>query len=207
MLGDYVTSDNDVYFKHITPISNLNTSKVYAVIADLSDEYYLVSYSSKTVALVRKSSINNDFSQKADATIIDSSRYSEYGISITDDNYKSFIISNDASVFSKPIFDENYKINSLKKGEEVYAIKTIKFNGKSITLIAKEPNKSPIGYVVSGYLIDEIIASPTLNEPTQTIIGGGAEKRIVTTLMILLISFTITFALIVIENKLLFKKD
>ncbi len=207
VLGDYVTQDNDVYFKHITPISNLNTSKVYAVIADLSDEYYLVSYSSKTVALVRKSSINNDFSQKADATIIDSSHYSEYGISITDDNYKSFIISNDASVFSKPIFDENYKINSLKKGEEVYAIKTIKFNGKSITLIAKEPNKSPIGYVVSGYLIDEIIVPPTLNEPTQTVIGGGAEKRIVTTLMILLISFTITFALIVIENKLLFKKD
>ena len=58
---------------------------------------------------------------------------------------------------SPVIFDENYKINSLKKGEEVYAIKTIKFNGKSITLIAKEPNKSPIGYVVSGYLIDEII--------------------------------------------------
>lgn len=206
-LGDYVSDGDNLYFNNITPISNPNTSRVYAVIADLSSDYYLVSYSPKIVALVRKTSINNNFLEKADATIIDESLYENYGIKVTENNYKKFVISNETAVFAKPIFDDNYKVTTLNKGETVYAIKTVEFNNKSMTLISLEENGEPIGYTVSGYLCDSIIETNTKITNSQILIGGNAEKRIVTTCMILLIALTITLSLIFIENKLLFKKD
>ena len=109
--------------------------------------------------------------------------------------------------FAKPIFDENYKLTSLTKGDTVYAIKTITFNGKSMTLVSTEENGEAIGYIVNGYLCDEIFALDTQKTSSQILLGGNAEKRIVTTLMILLIALTITLSLIFIESKLLFNKD
>ncbi len=206
-LNDYTQDGNDIYFNNITPISNPNTSRVYTVIADLSSDYYLVSYSPKIVALVRKTSVNNNFLEKADATIIDESLYENYGISVTDNGYSKYYISNDTTTFAKPIFDDNYKLTAITKGQEVYAIKTITFNGKSMTLISTEKDGDAIGYVVNGYLIDKIIPTDTQITNTQVLLGGNAEKRLVTTCMILLISLTITLSLILIERKLLFKKD
>ncbi len=206
-LSDCIEENGHYYFNNITPISNPNTSRVYAVIADLSQEYYLVSYSPKIVALVRKTSVNNSFLEKADATIIDENLYANYGITVTDDGYKNYVISNDVTTFAKPIFDENYKLSLIEKGTQVYAVKTVIFNEKSMTLIATEENGEAIGYVVSGYLCDGIISTTTQKSNTQTLLGGNAEKRILTTSMILLIALTITLSLIFIESKLLFNKD
>ena len=159
------------------------------------------------VALVRKTSINDTFLEKADATIINESLYQEYGISVSNDNYTKYLISNDTTIFAKPIFDENYKLLTLEKSKEVYAIKTITFNGKSMTLISTEKDGEAIGYTVSGYLVNDIITTDIQKANTQLLLGGNAEKRIVTTCMILLIALTITISLIFIESKLLFKKD
>ena len=205
-LSNTIVEDGVSYFSDITPISLPNTSKVYAVIADLSGDYYLISYSQKLVALVRKSSVSAT-SPKADATIIDESLYSQYGIEVVDENDKELIISNATTTFAKPIFDANYQLATLSKGDVVYAIKTITFNGKTMTLVSLEKGGNAIGYVVNGYLLTEIITTPTYNDESQILIGGNAEKRIVTTLMILLIALTITISLLFIESKLLFKKE
>ena len=76
-----------------------------------------------------------------------------------------------------------------------------------MTLISLEENGEAIGYIVSGYLCDGIINSNAEQINSQILIGKNAEKRIVTTCMILLIALTITISLIFIENKLLFKKE
>ena len=91
--------------------------------------------------------------------------------------------------------------------EALLKLGLITFNGKTMTLVSLEKGGSAIGYVVNGYLLTEIITTPTYNDESQILIGGNAEKRIVTTLMILLIALTITISLLFIESKLLFKKE
>ena len=76
-----------------------------------------------------------------------------------------------------------------------------------MTLIATEENGQAIGYVVNGYLCDGIISTDAEKDSSQILLGGNAEKRILTTCMVLLIALTITLALLFIESKLLFNKD
>ena len=204
-LNDYITVDGKKYFNNLTPISNPNLSKIYAVIADINDTYYLVSYSSKIVALVRKTSVNTYINVESDATIITKDKYGEYNIIDNDLNYTPYYISNDVNLYAKPIIDENYKLDGkLTKNQSVYAIKEIAFNGKTMTLISTEKDGTPIGYIVSGYLNENIVSDNDVTIESDLTIGTNADKKIKTIFMILLIAFTLSVSLILIEKKLLF---
>ena len=76
-----------------------------------------------------------------------------------------------------------------------------------MTLISLEENGVPCGYIVSGYLTNSNVE--TNNNLTQKVstIGSNASKTITTTILILIISFTITSALLFIEHKILFRDD
>lgn len=204
-LNDYVEQDGIKYFKELTPISNPNVSKIYIVIADVDDTYYLVSYSSKLVALVRKTSVSSFTNVESDATIITKDKYSEYLIADNELNYTPYFITNDVDIYAKPIVDNNYKFdNKLTKGSTVYAVKEIVFNNKTMTLISSEKDGAPIGYVVSGYLTKNLLSNNDTFIESQSTIGTNADKKMRTIFMFLIISFTLSVSLILIEKKLLF---
>ncbi len=205
-LNDYSTIENKKYFNKLTPISNPTTTKVYTVIADIDDTYYLVSYSSKLVALVRKTSVNETTNIISDATIISKDKYSEYNITDNDLNYKEYYITNDVYSYAKPIIDDNYKLDLISKNTKVYAVKEIVFNNKTMTLIASENGGEVIGYVVSGYLTTTIVNDNNEYTNTTFTIGNNADKKLKTILMLLIIAFTVTTSFILIERKLLFKE-
>ncbi len=202
---NFNVENGNKYFKEITPITNPNTENVYIVISELED-YYLVSCSQDFVALVRKTSVDYDYSFNSDASLISREDYEKYGIEITDLN-KTKIISNDTFVFSKPIYNKIYNVNSLQKSTSVYAVKQIKFNNQTLTLVSTNENSNPIGFVVNGYLIDNELEDVNYLDESKTIIGGEYKKKITTSIMIALIALTITLTALFIEYKLLFKKD
>ena len=115
-------------------------------------------------------------------------------------------MSNDVTLSAKPIFSGDYKVpyGMVRKGDKVFAEKTVSFNGKSMTLISLTEGGAPVGYVPSGFLTPyNDYVTPALIENTQTI-GGNAKKRVTDALMIILIGFTVTFAALFIERRLLF---
>ena len=192
-------------FKNITPVSNPDSSKVYLIISEL-DNYYLISYSEKFVALVSKPMATYTPGSNYNATLISKEFLQNFNVEVVDETEKSFIISNDTAVFAKPIFDKNYKISTLSKGDEVVAVKTIKFNQTSLTLIKDTSNKL-LGYVVSGYLTSEPTVNHNSTEEVINITTKNGDKHFNTVLMITIIAFTVTLTLLFIEKKLLFDKE
>ncbi len=204
-LNDYKTIDGKKYFNNIVPITELNTSKCYPIIAEIDSDYYLVSYTDNIVALVRKTSVSSEHNSGADATIIDKQNYASYGISETTFNSESQVITNTDYLFAKPICNQNYQLNSIEKGTTVYKIKEYSFNNRKFTLVSLSENGEPYGYIPSGYLTNSIeYKNEAYTEQTLTI-GVNSKKTVLDALMIILIAFTITATALFIEYKLLFK--
>ncbi len=202
-LGDY---NDDGSFKTITSIRNPNPDKVYFIVAEI-DNYYLVSYSAKFIALVRKTSTSYAPNINFTSAIIGESYYDQFKIKIEDLNNKQLKITNDTIVFSRPIFDNAYALDELTKGQTVYAIKSIYFNSKSMTLISDSHDGKPIGYVISGYLNDQIISGVTVSSGSDSIVTSDGRKHFNNVLMIGIIALTITLIALFIEKKLLFDKE
>ena len=203
-LNNYKIVNNKPYFIDITPITNPNVSRIYTVIGEVDKDYLLISYSQNLVALIRKTSINPI---NGDASYILDKDYANYNITSTNGNGQIVYLSNNSHLYAKPIVDNNYKLISLSKGQKVYAYNEYKFNKTSMTLISLEEGGAPLGYIVSGYLQKTNLTSGKDLTSTTTTIGSNASKRVKSTLFILIISLTLTLALIFIESKTLFKEE
>ncbi len=201
-LGDY--NDNGT-FKTITPVTNPRSDKVYLIVDEI-DNYYLVSYSEKFVALVRKTDTEYSPNLKFTSAIIGNEYYDDFNISVTNKN-ETKIITNETTVFAKPIFDSSYKISTLDKGETVTVLNQVDFNGTTTSLISIDGGETAYGYIVSGYLNGEIITPAISNTKQLTLVGGDGNRHFNNVLMVLIIAFTITFIALFIEKKLLFDKE
>ena len=201
-LGDYTENGN---FKTITPVTNPRSDKVYLIVDEI-DNYYLVSYSDKFVALVRKTDANYSPDIKFTSAIISSEYYSDFNISVNNLN-KTAIISNDSKIFSKPLFSNSYAIGEVEKGKEVYALQEVVFNGVSMTLISDNEDKTPSGYIVSGYLNGEALSTIENTQTTTQVISSDGRKHFNNMLMVMIIALTVTCVALFIEKKLLFDKD
>lgn len=202
-LGDY---DDNKNFNSVTPIRNPNAKKVYLIIAEI-DNYYLITHSKDFAALVRKTEVMFNPNVTTSSSIIGEDYYDYFNIKIETLSSEKQYISNSVLVSSKPIFDNNYMVSNLEKSAAVYGLKKITFNGKSFTLIATDEDKTPIGYVPSGYLTNEIISATTTTSNEVKIVDENADKHFSNVLMILLIAFTITATTLFVEKKLLFDKE
>ncbi len=196
-VNDYIQDGQNLYFKDIEAISNPNTTKIYLVISEL-DNYYLISYSPTFYALVRKTSVEDD------ATLIAPNDYAQNNISIQTYNGESKFITNGVNVYARPIVDDNFIISSLNKDTQVYLVKTITFNNKTIALIANDANLTPCGYILNGYLKDEIITPNTIVNEDVTIISDDPSRKLSNVIAILSIALAITVASLILEKKLLF---
>ncbi len=205
-IGNYTQVDGVNYFKDITPISNPNTSGVYLVIADIGEDYYLVSYNQKLLALVRKNTVSVDPTFKNDATIISPNKYSDFQIEIKDIDNESYYVSNATDIYAKPTYDINYKTSRLEKGDIVKAIKSVKYNNFECTLIT-DAQGTYLGYVPSGYLSQTVITDSQEVSDTVQLLEGDNGRHFNESLMILIIAFTITVTLLFIEKKLLFDRE
>ncbi len=201
-INDYDESGN---FSSITPISNPNPSKVYLVVAEI-ENYYLVSHSDKLVALVRKTSTEYAPNTVYDSAVIPSNYYTDFEISITDLNSANAFITNDTTAFAKPLFDYNYKTQTLSKGQSVKAVSKITFNGVSMTLVS-DLDGNYIGYVISGYLSDTLPQEITSATSKINVVSSNGSRHFNNTLMILVIALTVTLVALFIEKKLLFDKE
>jgi hypothetical protein len=166
----------------------------------------LISCQEKFVALVRKTDTTFSQDKKFITAIISESDYSLFDIKVNN-KQGAYIISNDTSVYSKPLFASAYKISTLEKGSIVYAIKEVEFNGSSLTLISNSENGAPIGYIISGYLNGETQTLVTTKTETSNVVGGDGKRHFNTVLMILIIAFTVTATALFIEKKLIFDKE
>ena len=194
--------ENKNYFSKIEPISTPNTKRVYLIIADVDDDYYLISYSQKLTALVKKSSVQVNSS----TSIVPPENYEVLGITVENLNGENKIVSNDVDTFSRPIFDSKYQINTVKKGDTVKLKTKVKFN--DLTFILVEDNLgATIGYIPEGYLIDNILVKTTTSTSHSNTVFEDGEKRKRDVLMIMIIAFTLTAASLLIEFKTLFKKS
>lgn len=202
-IGDY---NEDGSFKSVTSIRNPSADKVYFIVAELNN-YYLVSYSAKFTALVRKTSISYAPNLKYNLAIINESYYDQFNIKIVDDGKKQLKLTNNTAVFSRPIFDNAYSLNEVSKGQTVYAHKTITFNGKSMTLISFTEDGKTEGYVLSGYLNEKIASGVTMSSGTDSVVTSDGKKHFNNVLMIGVIALTITLIALFIEKKLLFDKE
>ncbi len=202
-IGNYLIEGENRYFKNITPINNPNTNRIYTVIAEIDKDYLLISYSQNLSALIRKTSISSN----GDGVILTESDYVKNNISIVNGNNQAMYLSNNAHVYAKPIVNNHYKLLSTNKGQALYPIKEFKFNKTSMTLVSNEEGGTPIGYVVSGYLRNTTQTSNKDYDTEVKVIGTNGNKQIKTTVLVLLIAFTVTATLILIEAKLLFKED
>ena len=204
-LNNYKEIDGKKYFNNITPITELNTSKCYPIIAEIENDYYLISYTNTTVALVRKTSVSSTANSGADAIIINKDLYESYGISETIFEREAKVISNTEYLFAKPIYNSNYQLYSIEQGAIVYKIKEYSFNNTKYTLISLTEDGEAYGYIPSGYLVDSInYKNEAYIENTLTI-GQNSKKTVTDSLMIMLIGLTITLTALFIEYKVLFK--
>ncbi len=196
-INDYLVDGQNYYFKNIEAITNPNTTKIYLVISEL-ENYYLISYSPTFYALVRKTSV------EADATLILPENYSNNGISVSDNNGQVKYITNDTYVYTRPIIDDNFAIESLTKNSQVYLLKTITFNNKTLTLISKDDTLTPTGYILNGYLKNELAYDNTTTSNDITIVSDDASRKISNVLAVLAIALAVTVAALILEKKLLF---
>ncbi|MBO7214827.1 MAG: hypothetical protein J6V66_04950 [Clostridia bacterium] len=201
-LGDYTESGN---FKTITPVTNPYPEKVYLVIDEI-DNYYLVSCFDKFVALVRKTETKYSPDSNFTLAIIGEDYYDAFKISVNEVN-ETFVISNQTTVFAKPIFSQNYALQTIDKNTSVKALLEVKFNGVSMTLITTSEDNEPLGFIVSGYLNGELESTVTTTTNKTAIVSSDGKKHFNTVLMITIIAFTLTFVALFIEKKLLFDKE
>ena len=76
-----------------------------------------------------------------------------------------------------------------------------------MTLVSKDQSLTPCGYVISGYLSDEIISNQGTVNTTISVVDGNGNKHFNNVLMIFIIALTITVISLFIEKKLLFDKE
>lgn len=199
-LNDFVDTGTDKYFRNIEPIANPNTSKIYVVIATTS-EYYLISYSPSFYALVRRSSV------EADATEIAPEFYENNNITVTDFSGEERYLTNATNLYSRPLIDNTFSLQVSDKYTKVYLLKEVEFNGKKLSLISTNDNKTPTGFILSGHLTDTIIKDATY-QTSQTIVSSGegfiTTKKIIA---ILVIALSLTVAMLILEKKLLFNNN
>ncbi|MBQ3234666.1 MAG: hypothetical protein IJA97_00730, partial [Clostridia bacterium] len=143
---------------------------------------------------------------KFTSAIIGKDYYESFDITVTEID-KIAVISNGTSIFSKPLFDANYKVASIEKGTQVTALCEVEFNGVSMTLISTSEDKTPTGYVITGYLNGEILTETTLNSETITVLTSDGRRHFNSVLMITIIALTVTCVALFIEKKLLFDKE
>lgn len=197
-IDSFVDVGGSNYFDSVTPISSPNLKKVYLVISEVGTDYYLISYSDKFVALVKKSAI------EADESLIESANYDSY--SITDKVLvEDKLVTNFVNVYSKPILDKNYLISSLNREDELKTVKYVTYNSKNYTLVEKDV--VVIGYVQSGYLQDELTYDITSSTEKIAVIDNDGKTRVKYALVILILTFAITITMILVENKLLSKRN
>lgn len=196
-VDDFIVDGNNKYFKNIEAISNPNTTKIYLVISEL-ENYYLISYSPSFYALVRKSSV------EADATLITNENYAKNNITIKDNNGEIKYITNDTATYSRAIVDEKIEVGTACKNNKVYLLKTITFNNKTIALISNNENLTPTGYILQGYLKDEIENPNTLISQEIIVIKDNSSRKVSNVLSILAIALAVTVAMLILEKKLLF---
>ena len=194
---DFTVDGNNKYFKDIEAISNPNTTKIYLVISEL-DNYYLISYSPSFYALVRKSSV------EADATLILPNNYGTNKISINDYNGDIKYITNDTNIYSRALVDEKIIVDTVDKNTKVYLLKTITFNNKTLALISTNDNLTPTGYILQGYLKDEIVTENTLLNEDVSIANDNSSRKISNVFSVLAIALAVTVAMLILEKKLLF---
>ena len=199
-IGDYFVENDKNHFKTIEPISNPNTARVYLIIAEVDNDYYLISYSQKFTALVKKSSVLVNSS----TSLVPNENYETLGIVDAPLNNEKFIISNQVNLFSRPVFDTNYKIAKLNKNDEVLAVKQVTFNGKTYILVSNADGVK-LGYIPKGYLIKNNITPNQTIESSHDVITGNGKQRSNTIFMVLIIAFTLTATALLLEYKLLFK--
>ena len=101
----------------------------------------------------------------------------------------------------------NYACNTLQSNDIVYALKSVTFNGVSMTLVSKDGSLEPYGYVISGYLTDEIITPQSSSDSVIKVVDGNGNKHFNNVLMIFIIALTVTLVSLFIEKKLLFDKE
>ncbi|MBQ9782730.1 MAG: hypothetical protein IJW26_06105, partial [Clostridia bacterium] len=196
-VDDYIVDGNNLYFKDIEAIANPNTTKIYLVISEL-DNYYLISYSPSFYALVRKSSVEED------ATLISPDEYDDNNIVITDYTGETKYITNKVSTYSRPIVDDNFTIKSYDKNTQVYILKTITFNNKTLALIAEDSSLTPASYILEGYLKNEITVHNDLTSEDITIAQDDVSRKISNVFAILSIALALTVCALILEKKLLF---
>ncbi len=201
-LNDY---DNNGNFKSVTPITNPNPDKVYLVIAEI-ENYYLVSYSNKFVALINKTDVTYSPTAVYDSAIIPIDYYANFNVSVENQDNAEFFITSDTVLFSKPIFDMSYKLQSVNGGEIVKAVQKVTFNGGSMTLIS-DLDGNIKGYVVSGYLSQDNLSEITTTNQTLLVVTSNGSRHFNNTIMILVIALTVTLVALFIEKKLLFDKE
>ncbi|MBE5743474.1 MAG: hypothetical protein E7358_02020 [Clostridiales bacterium] len=202
-LGDY---NEDGSFKSITSIRNPSPDKVYFIVSEI-DNYFLVSYSAKFVALVRKTATNYAPNQKYTSAIIGQEHFDEFNIKVEDVANKQLKLTNSTTVFSRPLFDNFYMLDEVIKGQTVYAIKDVTFNGKTMTLVSLTDGGKPYGYVLSGYLSNQTNSGITISSGTDSVVTSDGRKHFNNVLMIGIIALTITLIALFIEKKLLFDKE
>lgn len=200
-INDYVTEGGKNYFRTIEPISNPNTSKIYLIIADVDDDYYLISYSQKFTALVKKSSVQANSS----TSIVPNENFELLGIKQQTLNGENKIISNDVTFFSRPIFDDKYSVGTALKSQKVAARYKVTFNNTSFVLLEDE-NGVLLGYVPEGYLTSDVLTLPSTTITSNETIFENGSRRTSNVLMVMIIAFTLTAAALIIEYKTLFKK-
>ena len=191
-------------FEKITPVSNPSPDKVYLIVQEL-ENYYLVSYGEKFVALVSKTNVEYAPNINYSSAIITETYYKDFNVSVKNAS-ETLYLTNDTIAFTNPIFDVNYKTQNLNKNTEVQAVKTVEFNGTKFTLI-KDKNDNLLGYVVSGYLTDTKISDATIVENKIEVVSNNGQKHFNTVLMISIIALTVTLCLLFLEKKLLFDKE
>ena len=200
-IGDYIIDGGKKYFKTIEPISNPNTERIYLIIADVDNDYYLISYSNKFTALVKKSSVQVNSS----TSLVPPENYQILGIKVQMLNNETRIVSNDVKLFSRPIFDENYETTTITKSTAVLMKKVVTFNDKTFILVA-DSNDVLLGYLPNGYLVEEILTTTTTETSTKNTVFDNGERRVRNVLMVMIIAFTLTATALLLEYKLLFKK-
>lgn len=199
-VDDFNVINGERFFKSISPVQNLSSNKVYAIIDGKNPDYYLASYSEKSNSLIKRDKVTPDGS----ISLITPENYDTYGISIKEFDEEVKFATSDVTLTSKPIADDNFGIAKISKGEKIRLLKTVTFNDKSFALIKTESEIK--GYIPLGYAEKNgEYFNFTQEKAVSVKIDGNGSARKRTALMLFIISFTVVAAALILEYKLLFK--
>lgn len=192
-----INGHNYFIMNTIEPISSPNTKNVYVIIARL-EGYYLISYSKSLTALIKVDS-------QGIYEVSSASDLYKYNIKVETKD-ETMYLTNDVTVMSKPIFDINsYNLVTLHENDRVNVMKVIELNGKSWSLVKDSSTGLIIGYVPTGYLSSIKLLGTNIEDNVNTILDEDSARRGKNCLLIVLIALTITIAVLLLENKILFR--